>query len=162
MIGNHSRDADFTEYFAARGPAMRRTAQIVVRDWHLAEDVTQRAFVKLYGAWGRVDPNRRDAYLRRIVINEAISLMRGRRETPLEIVPERVTVGEEPPLDLDSALDLLAPQQRAVIALRFLDDLSVADTASALGIAEGTVKSQTSRALDTLRRHLPDLILQEL
>lgn len=162
MRRTKARDEDFADYFVARGPQMRRTAQLVVRDWQLAEDVTQRAFLKLYGAWERVDPTTRDAYLRRIVVNEAISVLRKQRGTPVADVPEESSRVTDAPLDLDEALAALPARQRAIIALRFVDDQSVADTADLLGIAEGTVKSQTSKALDTLRRLLPQLTAQEI
>ena len=156
-----ARDLDFTEYFVARATTLRRTAFVVVRDWGLAEDVTQRAFVKLYGAWPRITATGRDAYARRVVVNESLTLLRRRPPEVLTSTPPEVATRDasgDMSLDLVRALALLPPQQRAVVALRFLEDLSVHETADVLRIAPGTVKSHTSRALDTLRRHLPDLI----
>jgi len=153
------REPEFTEFFGAHAAGLRRTAYLVVRDWHLAEDLTQQAMAKLYAAWGRTRPATRLAYARRIVVNECLSHLRRRRpETAFETVPDLAapTAGDSP-LDLGRALELLPPRQRAIVALRFLEDLPVDEVARVLGVASGTVKSQTSRALDTLRRHLPDL-----
>lgn len=158
-----SHDQDFADYFVARNAALRRTAYVIVGDWHVAEDVCQRVFVNLYGAWRRVRPETRDAYVRKMIVNESLTWLR-RRPPETELLPrhDRVAPDDETPLDLAAALDRLPPRQRAVVALRFLDDLSVAEVADALQISEGTVKSQTSKALDTLRRHLPALILEEV
>ena len=156
------RDREFTEYFAMRGPALRRTAYVIVRDWHLAEDVIQQAFTKLYVAWPRIQAETRDAYARKAVVNTALSHVRKRIEPPTGHVPDGAA--PEPAdigLDLGHALGLLPERQRAIVALRFLDDLSVAEVAHVLGVAEGTVKSQTARALDTLRAHLPELVTSE-
>jgi len=154
------------EYFAARAQAMRRTAYLVVRDWHTAEDMVQVTFVQLYTHWPRIRQETVDAFARRTLVNQCLShLRKHKREQLTEAPPERFgteahSTGRDV-LDLDHTLALLPPQQRAVVALRFLDDLSVAETAAVLGVAEGTVKSQTSRALTTLRRHLPHLELEE-
>lgn len=160
------REQEFSDFFLARGPALRRTAYLIVRDWHTAEDLTQQAFVKLYAAWPRVRRDSVEAYARKVVVNQCLShLRRHRPETPTDHLPERPAAAphdsHDNRLDLGAALALLAPRQRAIIALRFLDDLAVTDVAAALGIADGTVKSQTARALDTLRTHLPDLVLTE-
>lgn len=161
-MGRDRREREFSDYFIARGPALRRTAYLVVRDWHTAEDVTQLALVKVYAAWSRIHPETRDAYARKAVVNECLSWLRRRRpESTVEHLPERALTDSTTPLDVGHALGLLPDRQRAIIALRFLDDLSVADVAQALDIAEGTVKSQTSRALETLRAHLPELVLSE-
>lgn len=163
MRDRPSVDAEFAEFFTARGPGLRRTAYLVVRDWHVAEDVTQVALTRVHRAWQRLRPETVEAYARKAVVNEALSAVRKvRREWPSAVLPERASAAaDEVRLDVGRTLGLLAPQQRAIIALRFLDDLSVADVAGALGIAEGTVKSQTSRALATLREHLPSLVLTE-
>jgi RNA polymerase sigma-70 factor (sigma-E family) len=156
------RDEEFTEFFAARAASLRRTAYLVVRDWHAAEDVTQLGLARLYTIWPRVRHETADAYARKVVVNEALAwLRRNRREAVTEAVPDRAVAVDENPLDVGAALGLLPGQQRAIVALRFLDDLSVAETARALDLAEGTVKSQTSRALATLRAHLPTLVLTE-
>ena len=156
------RDTEFSEFFAARGPTLRRTAYLIVRDWHLAEDVTQQAFSKLYVAWPRVRTETREAYARKAIVNTALSEVRRHRDRPVADVPDTVAPPiSEPPLDVEEALGLLPGRQRAIVALRFLDDQPVAEVARVLGIAEGTVKSQTARALDTLRRHLPELVTTE-
>ena len=156
------REQEFTEFFSVHGPALRRTAYLVVRDWHLAEDLTQQGMAKLYAAWPRVRASTRAAYARKVVVNECLSHLRRRRpETPTDELPDRPAHVAPITLDLGEALALLPPRQRAIVALRFLDDLPVAEVAELLGIAEGTVKSQTARALDTLRGHLPQLIATE-
>jgi RNA polymerase sigma-70 factor (sigma-E family) len=157
------REREFTEFYAGSAAALRRTAYVVVRDWHVAEDLTQQALAKLYVAWPRINAETRMAYARRAVVNECLSHLRRRRpETP---VGELLEPAAEPPvetLDLGRALALLPDRQRAIVALRFLDDLSVAEVGRVLGIADGTVKSQTSRAMETLRRELPHLSLEEI
>ena len=156
------RELEFTEFFASSAPALRRTAYVVVRDWHVAEDLTQQALAKLYVAWPRVREETRMAYARRVVVNECLShLRRHRPESPTDTVPDRAVHDPETHHGLGAALALLPPRQRAIVALRFLDDLSVDEVGRLLGIADGTVKSQTNRALTTLRRHLPQLVLEE-
>jgi RNA polymerase sigma-70 factor (sigma-E family) len=156
------REQEFSDFFVACFPGLRRTAYLVLGDWQLAEDLTQQGLAKMYVAWRRVRPDGRLAYARRVVVNECLSHLRRKRpETPYESIPDRVdgaTAYQEAVLDLDAALALLPPRQRAIVALRFLDDLPVLEVASLLGIAEGTVKSQTARAIDTFRQHLPQVV----
>lgn len=152
------RDAEFTEFYDARVRQLRRIAFTIVRDWHAAEDVTQRACVSIYRAWPRIRPEGLEAYARRVLVNESLSHLRRSRELVVPAVPEAAVDVPETLLDLDAAMAALPPQQRAVIALRFVDDRSVAETAAALGIAEGSVKSHTSKALATLRRRVAELI----
>ncbi len=156
------RDDEVREYFAARAQAMRRTAYVVVRDWHTAEDMVQLTFLQLYTHWPRIRRETVDGYARRTLVNQCLShLRKHRREHPTDVMPDGHSVDPMPGLDTARTLAVLPPQQRAIVALRFLDDLPVAEVAAALGIAEGTVKSQTSRALATLRRHVPHLELEE-
>jgi RNA polymerase sigma-70 factor (sigma-E family) len=157
------RDEQFSEFFAARAPAMRRTAYLIVGDWHAAEDVTQLGFARLYVVWPRVRPETLEAYARKIVVNEALGWLRRRRRDHLTDSPPepRAIATAESPLDVGRALALLPAQQRAIVALRFLDDLPVSEVARILEIADGTVKSQTSRALTTLRARIPELVLTE-
>jgi RNA polymerase sigma-70 factor (sigma-E family) len=157
------RDEQFTEFFGARAPALRRTAYLIVGDWHAAEDVTQLGFARLYVVWPRIRPETLEAYARKVVVNEALGWLRRRRRDHLtDVVPDAPeAAAHESPLDVGRALALLPAQQRAIVALRFLDDLPVAEVARVLDIADGTVKSQTSRALATLRAHIPELVLTE-
>jgi RNA polymerase sigma-70 factor (sigma-E family) len=153
-------DAEFEDFVAARSGQLRRVAYLIVHDWQHAEDVVQTALVSLYVAWPRV--RRREAvnaYARRAVVNASISWTRKKRPEVLT-----ATVGDEagrhdPSYDgeLVEALRRLTPAQATVVALRFLEDMSVADVADALGISEGTVKSQTSRALAALRQLLSEM-----
>lgn len=156
------KEAELAEYFSARVAGMRRTAYLIVHDWHVAEDMVQAAFVQLYLNWARIRQDSVDAYARRVLVNQCLShLRRHRREHLTDDVPDVSARPVDERLDVEAALALLPARQRAIVALRFLDDLSVAATAQALEVAEGTVKSQTSRALETLRRHLPELVLTE-
>ena len=157
------RDEQFTEFFGARAPALRRTAYLIVGDWHAAEDVTQLGFARLYVVWPRIRPETLEPYARKVVVNEALGWLRRRRRDHLTDDPPDGpgSVPDESPLDVGHALGLLPAQQRAIVALRYLDDLPVAEVARILEVAEGTVKSQTSRALATLRSRLPELVLTE-
>ena len=154
-----SRDSDFSEYFAARVQRFRRVAFAFCGDWHEAEDLVQALFVQLYRRWRRVRPDTVDAYARRILLNLFLA---GRRRSGREYVTAVVPETESPPgrdtplrLDVERALSGLTPRQRAMVVLRFLEDLPVAEVASLLGIAEGTVKSQTARGVEALRAALP-------
>jgi RNA polymerase sigma-70 factor (sigma-E family) len=151
-------ESDYAAYFAARAPALRRLAYALSGDWHTAEDLVQVTFVKLYRHWNRIRPESLDAYVRRILVNTFHSLRRDtRREMVVAEPPDGATApGRDPHerIDLGRALALLPPRQRAMVVLRHLEDMSVADVADLLGVAEGTVKSQTSRAVESLRRVL--------
>ena len=156
------RDAEFSEYVAARRTQLRRTAYLLCGDPHRAEDLVQTALMKLYVAWPRIlrDGNV-DAFARRIVVNAHLDEVRRpwRRERPgLDGV--EVSRDDPAPHDRDvlvAALADLPEGQRRVVVLRHYWGLSVEETAADLGISTGTVKSQTSHALRRLERTLsPD------
>ena len=151
---------DFEEYVAARMPALLRTAYLLTGHPQDAEDLVQAALVKVVPAWKRVAGSP-DAYVRRVMVNENISRWRKRRgrEVLVAEMPEEhsVDVDLADALALQRALAALAPRQRAVVVLRYYEDLSERETAEALGIAVGTVKSQMRDALVRLRQELPDL-----
>lgn len=152
------READFTEFFRAHGPALRRTAFMMVRDWHVAEDLTQQGLAKLFSVWGRTRAETRVAYARKIVVNECLSHLRRRpRDTPIWELPEAAMSSPETGFDLRAALAVLPARQRAIVALRYVEDLSISEVGRVLGISDGTVKSQSFRALETLRTRLPNL-----
>ncbi len=152
-------DEEFREFMRGRWPAIVRLAYGLTGDLGHAEDIAQAAFARAYGAWGRViragDP---DAYLRRIVVNENRRRFRKQRvaEDLPGVLPDCSVPDAAAELDeraaLLAALRQLPPRQRAVVVLRFWMDMSEADTAAALGCSVGTVKSQASRALVTLRK----------
>jgi len=148
----------------ARAPALRRTAYVMCGDWHHAEDLVQIAFTKLYAAWARVGASGGlDSYLRRILANAVIDESRRgfrRKEKPMATLPDvegRDTSSSELRPVLLRALASVPAKQRACLVLRYFDDASVEEVAEILGCREGTVKSQTSRGLENLRRALRDL-----
>ena len=151
------RDAAFADYFAARSAAMRSTAFLLCGDWHRAEDLVQTAFTKLYLRWNRVQRHESlDPYVRTVLIRTFIDEGRWgwwRRERPhetqIEVPAEPVPADDR--LMLLRALAGVPPRQRAVLVLRYWQDLSVDETASILGCSPGTVKSQAARGLETLR-----------
>ncbi|NEA34086.1 SigE family RNA polymerase sigma factor [Streptomyces sp. SID13031] len=153
------RDREYVEFVEASGATLRRTAYLVCGDWHRADDVVQDALYKLYLAWPKVDRSGNPlAYARRIVVNAALDIGRRpwRREVSTDQPPERVhnddladTYAERD--EVLSALLELAPRQRACVVLRYYEDLSLEQTAEVLDCSLGTVKSQASRGLETLR-----------
>jgi RNA polymerase sigma-70 factor (sigma-E family) len=149
---------EFTAYFTARASTLRRLAFVLCGDWHTADDLVQTAFVKLYRHWRDVRLGSVDAYTRRILVNTFLSHRRDRRrETVVADLPDQPDVDAADPAsrtDLARALQRLPTQQRTVVVLRYLENLSVAEVADFLGVAEGTVKSQTSRGVDALRKAL--------
>ncbi len=157
----------FAEFVAARSAALRRVALAVTGDWHRADDLVQDVFVKLYLAWPLRDVRAGDVWLRTTLVRAWIDETRRpwrRHERTTDAVPD--TVVAVPAGDGDAAgvlavLRLLPPRQRACLVLRFLEDWSVEQTAQALRCSTGTVKSQTSRALDTVRA-LPPVVLSGL
>lgn len=153
-------DEEFREFMRGRWSAMVRLAYTLSGDQGHAEDIAQSAFARAYASWGRVSrAGNPDAYVRTIVIRENSKRFR-RQRVPEDLradVPEPGTPANDDGLAdraaLRHALRLLGPRQRAVVVLRFWLDLSEAATARELGCSVGTVKSQTSRALATLRKH---------
>ena len=156
------RDAEFSAYLEARQASLLRTAYLLTGDRHQAEDLVQTAFAKLYLAWDRVqERDSVDAYVRRILVNENNSVWRRawkRREVStgyLPDTPSRDTYDEGRSTALWELVQTLPRKARAVVVLRYYEELTEAEVADVLGITVGTVKSQTSRALATLRTRTP-------
>ena len=151
-------DARFAILFAQQRLPALRLAYVLCGDAQSAEDVVAEAFARMYPAWrrGRIDDP--VAYLRRAVVNEVrggfrkLGVRRRHETGSPSTVPADGRIEDREVLR--SALMTLPPRQRAAVALRFLEDLSEADTAAALGVSVGTVKSQVSRGLDLLRAAL--------
>lgn len=158
--------ACFASYVAERRPALLRWARAVAGDPHTAEDLVQASLVRVLPHWGDLrEGAAADAYVRRTITRQYVSWQRrpSRRERPTDELPEVVVDhdGMPPPAE-DELWGLvlgLPPQQRATVALRFYEGLSVAETAAALGCSPGTVKSNTSRGLAALRRRATDTAL---
>jgi len=157
-------DEAFTEFVVASWPALYRTAYLLLGDRGLAEDLVRTTLAKTYASWGRVrDVGAARGYARTTLVNTAASWFRKRgwrAERPTETV-ESASYDEDPTVRpaVVAALAQLAPRQRAVVVLRFYEDLTVADTARALHCAEGTVKSTTSDALNRLRGLLGEAVI---
>lgn len=161
LVAERDRDAEFSEYMAARQPSLLRTAYLLTGDRHAAEDLVQTTLAKLYLAWDRVQRRELvDGYARRILVNEHTSLWR-RHETTTDRVPEASVSFTEPVGGRNEALwrfvQSLPRKQRAVVVLRYYEELSEAETAEVLRISVGTVKSQASRALAAMRARVDDV-----
>ncbi|WP_340539635.1 SigE family RNA polymerase sigma factor [Nocardioides sp. GXZ039] len=151
-------DDDFTEMVHAAWPSLYRTAYLLLGDRAEAEDLVQAALAKTYASWGKVRSlEAAPGYARTTLVNTATAWFRRRswrNERPTAELPEPAHIHVDDPTDrpaVIAALGQLPPRQRAVVVLRYYDDLSVSQTATALGVSTGTVKSQTSDALAKLR-----------
>ncbi len=151
---------DFTEYVTARAGWLRKVAYLLCGDWHRADDLVQSAITRLYANWARASrADNLDGYARRTLVNTFLAEQRTswwRRVDLRGTEHERPEPGEDvdAALDLRAALARLPARQRATVVLRYFSDLPVSETAQALGCSEGTVKSQTSKAVETLRELL--------
>jgi RNA polymerase sigma-70 factor (sigma-E family) len=159
-------EAGYREYVTHRLDGFRRTAFLLCGDWHQSDDLVSIALVKLLRHWRRVSVMEQpDAYVRRVLLRSWLDERRRpwRREHPTAALPEHAA----DPADRDARMDVVArlaelpARRRAVLVLRYFCDLSVEQTAEALGCSEGTVKSQTARALDTLRARMVDVPAME-
>lgn len=161
---------DLASYVAARGPALLRLAWLYTADPQAAQDLVQDALARLVPRWDRLaaggDP---EPYVRAAIRSAWIDRWRwSRRRADLVPVPDLTEVDSSAPdsrlegtaarLDLDQALARLTPRQRAVLVLRFYEDLTEAQAAAVLGCSINTVKSQARHALQRLRELAPELV----
>ncbi|MEU9762836.1 SigE family RNA polymerase sigma factor [Streptomyces sp. NPDC047985] len=151
----------FEEYVRTRQDALLRSARRLVPDPVDAQDLLQTALARTFGRWdGIADKSLADAYLRRVMINTRTEWWRARKldEVPTEQLPDAsVEDGTEQRADralLMDVLGVLAPKQRSVVVLRHWEQMSTEETAAALGMSAGTVKSTLHRALARLREEL--------
>lgn len=154
-------EASFTRWASDRQLALLRTAVLITGDHHRAEDLVQDALAKVAARWSRLRDQAPEAYARQIIVRTNISWWRKHRRELVTDPGDRPVTGDEPSVDrrllLDAALAGLTPRQRSIVVLRYYDDLSERDTADALGISVGTVKSTTHDALRRMREASPEL-----
>lgn len=160
--GTVDTKTDFDEFVAARSTRLLRTAYLLTRDHALAEDLLQTALTKAWFAWSRIESDP-EPYVRKILVNTFASWWRRKwngehafAEPPEPAQPDSgggpgEHEASDQRQDLWTAMGRLPRRQRAVVVLRFVEDLSEAETARVLGVSTGTVKSQTSKALANLR-----------
>jgi RNA polymerase sigma-70 factor (sigma-E family) len=147
-----STRVSFDEFVAARSRALLRTAYLLTHDHALAEDLLQTALAKAWFAWRRIE-GAPEPYVRKILVNTYASWWRRKwnGEQPTEQLPEHAVPDDTEPTDLWTAMERLPRRMRAVVVLRYFEDLTEAQTAEVLGCSVGTVKSQSSKALAKLR-----------
>lgn len=161
----------FRQFMEARGQALSRTAFFLTADHDEAQDLLQRALVKVVPRWTAIaQRDNVEAYIRKIMLNDVRSGWRRRQrnvgEVPLELQQEASSTVDLEGLVIDRqllrhALATLTSRQRTVLYLRFYEDLSEAQTADAMKCSIGTVKSQTHDALRRVRQSLPALSMTE-
>lgn len=159
---------DFSSFVHATGPQLYRTALLLTGDHHLAEDLTQTTYAKVFASWRRVSRATNPVgYARTILLNTFLSHRRLRRtgEQPSRAAELTETLADRPASDADPALrvDLLAalarlsPTDRTVLVARYWEDRSIAETAADLGLTEAAVRTRAKRALERLRPLVRDL-----
>jgi len=151
---------EFADFVAARSGALMRVAYLLTGDQHAAEDLLQTALTKAAARWGRIHTSP-EAYVRQVMYREQVSGWRRRarrRETTMADVPDQAAaaadISAETRLSVQQALRALPARKRAVLVLRYFEDLPEAQVASILGCSVGTVRSQTHKAITQLRAAL--------
>ncbi|KQW48651.1 hypothetical protein ASC77_07885 [Nocardioides sp. Root1257] len=157
-----SDETGFRRWAEERQLALLRTAVLLTGDRHRAEDLVQEALTQVALRWRRLADEHPDAYARQVIVRRNISWWRKHRREVVADPPERgadsrAEAYADRRMLLDQALAQLTPRQRATVVLRYYDDLSERETAEALGVSVGTVKSQTHVALRRLREASPEL-----
>ncbi len=151
----------FTRWARAAQPGLLRLAVLLTGDHHRAEDLVQEALTKIALRWRRLRSQSPDAYARRVLVRDNISWWRRHRREQVSAVEVPPAASGEAAVDrrlvLARALAGLTAGQRSAVVLRFYDDLSERETAAAMGVSLGTVKSQTHLALRRLREQAPEL-----
>lgn len=164
-------EASFLDWLAINRDGLRKTAYLLCGDWHLADDLVQDALTRLFGVWGRVsDSGNPGPYTRKILVNLYLDHRRrpSRREIPQAQLPDTPDAGSANGVDGDRerlirALRQVPDGQRAVLVLRYWEDLSIEQTAQILRTSTSNVRSQSSRGLDHLRAALePDSVTEEV
>ncbi|MFY1698341.1 MULTISPECIES: SigE family RNA polymerase sigma factor [unclassified Solwaraspora] len=155
------RDEAFTAFVVAAAPRLRRIAYLMCRDWHLAQDLTQITFTRMYASWARIWPAANlDAYSRRVLVNAVADAMKRRSRTELVLAeppePSAPAPAGAPDLQVTllRALAELPVRDRAVLVLRHWEDRSVESVAEILGMTTSAVKMTSMRALQRLRTEL--------
>ncbi|MFI9787513.1 SigE family RNA polymerase sigma factor [Kitasatospora sp. NPDC051984] len=158
------KEAEFTAFAEAGAVRLRQIAYLMCRDWHLAQDLTQTTLTKMYLAWPRI--TRRDldpfGYARKVLLNSLLDhkRLRSTGEVAVDQIPDRAPdtghhgASADIRLTLIDALVLLTPRDRAIVLLRYWEDHTVEATAEMVGVSNSVVKTQSMRALATLRAHL--------
>jgi RNA polymerase sigma-70 factor (sigma-E family) len=157
------RDDEFVQFATAHAEGLRRTAYLMCRDWHLAQDLTQTTLAKLYPVWGRLDRlDNPTAYARKILLRTFLDhrRRRGSRELVVDALPEAAhDVGPELRLTLLDALSHLPVRDRAIVVLRYWEDHSIDTVADLVGVSTSVVKTQSMRSLAKLRELLGEDLL---
>jgi RNA polymerase sigma-70 factor (sigma-E family) len=165
--GREARDDEFTAFVATAAPRLRRIAYLMCRDWHLAQDLTQITFAKMYASWGRIWRNANlDAYSRRVLLNAVFDQKKRRSDSEVVLadLPDPPAGGAAGATELHvalmGALATLPVRDQAIVVLRHWEDQSVDTVAEILGVSVSVVKMQSARALIRLRAILgEDFIL---
>lgn len=147
------RESEFEEFARARAPQLLRSAWLLCGDRHLAEDLVQETLAKIYVRLARLDNPA--AYAQTTLVRTYLSLRRRRSSTeqPYADLPDRAVDGNGVELRvlLGEALETLTPLDRAVVVLRYLEDLSADEVAERLGLSAGAVRNRSMRALARMR-----------
>ncbi|WP_035735531.1 SigE family RNA polymerase sigma factor [Glycomyces arizonensis] len=162
-MDREQHEAEFRTFAAAQRDSLHKYAYLLCGDWYEADDIVQKSLTKLFAAWRRIEPGGAAAYTRRIVTNTYFSHLRRewvRRERATTELPEPVAHGSpqeavDTRMEILTALERLPPRQRATVVLRYCEQLTLEETADAMRCSIGTVKSQSSKAIQALRRLLP-------
>ncbi|MEV7121106.1 SigE family RNA polymerase sigma factor [Kitasatospora griseola] len=158
------KEAEFTAFAQAAAPRLRQIAYLMCRDWHLAQDLTQTTLTKMYLAWPRITRRDHDpfAYARKTLLNTLLDhkRLRSTTEVTTDHIPDHTpdaphhATTTDTRLTLIDALAQLTPRDRAIVLLRYWEDHTIETTADILGVTNSVIKTQSMRALATLRAHL--------